>query len=142
MNSLSALNTYSGSNVAFTVTTQVVERTVGESFVSPYLTWDAVRFLGELTGNGIQVSYNVSTVASTTVTFVNTGSANNPLTVTNPSTGVYVVAGILDVIDYIAAVAQINPPPGETGTVAYTATYTNTNTAAGNFVVAYTGTPV
>lgn len=142
MNSLANLNTYSGSAVTFTVDTQSVDRTVGASFSSPFMTWDTVRSLGPLTGNGVQVSYDVTGVANTTVTFPSSGNANNTLIITNPSTGVYVIKGMLDVVDYIAAQAQINPPVGETGFVAYTATYTSTNSVTGNFVVSFIGTPV
>jgi hypothetical protein len=88
-----------------------------------------------------KVSYNVSAVANTTVAFNSTGLSQNPLTVTNPSTGVYVIKGILTIEDYNSAVATVNPPVGYTGNVAYSATFTNTNSAAGNFVLSFVGVP-
>jgi hypothetical protein len=80
-------------------------------------------------------------VANTTVAFNSTGLSQNPLTVTNPSTGVYEIKGILTIEDYNSAVATVNPPVGYTGNVAYSATFTNTNSAAGNFVLSFVGVP-
>lgn len=145
MNKLEELNAYSSQAVFFTADTTQVDRTVGQNFFSPFMTWTPVRQLGNLTGNGVQISYNVSAVANTTVTFANVASANHTLSVTNPSTGVYVIRGILDQTDYLAAQARINPPVGNTGNIAYTATYTNTNNTGAqppNFVVSYVGVPV
>lgn len=138
---LAALNSYSSGNVTFTADTIVFDRTVGSNFLSPVMTWIPVQQLGNLTGNGVQISYNVSSVANTTVSFNSTGLADNTLTVTNPSTGVYVIKGILNIVDYNAAAATINPPIAYSGNVTYSATYTNTNTSAGNFVLSLVGVP-
>lgn len=141
MATLSSLNSYSSNSVTFTVDTIIVDRTVGDTFVSPTLTWIPVSQLGALTGNGVQITYDVSAVANTTVSFDSTGNSSNPLTVTNPSTGVYVIRGILNVLDYNASLATIHPPVSVTGNVAYSATYVNTNTASGNFFVSLIGVP-
>jgi hypothetical protein len=144
MNKLEELNTYSSQAVYFTADTTVVPRTVAQNFISPYMTWTPIRQLGNLTGNGAQVSYNVGNVGNTTVQFNSTAQSANPLTVTSPTTGVYVIKGILEQQDYFAAVATIVPQVGNTGNVAYTATYTNTNNAGAlqpTFVVSYVGVP-
>lgn len=142
MSSLADLNSYASGNVTFTVDTILVDRTVGSSFVSPNLTWIPVQQLGNLTGNGVQITYDVSAVANTTVTFTQSGSSENPLTITNPSAGVYVIKGILTIIDYNASIATINPPVAYSGNVNYTAAYVNTNSAAANFNVPFIGVPV
>lgn len=141
MSSLSVLNSYASQAVTFTVNTIIVDRTVGSNFFSPTPTWIPIQQLGPVTGFGVQVSYNVSAVANTTVSFNSTGLSQNPLTVTNPSTGVYVIKGIKTIEDFNSAVARINPPVGYTGNVGYSATYTNTNSAAGNFVLSFVGVP-
>lgn len=141
MSGLNVLNSYASQSVFFTVDTISVPRTVGQSFVSPILTWIPVSQLGNLTGNGVQVTYDVSAVAGTTVTFVSAAQSDNPLTITNPSSGVYVIRGILNVLDYNAAMATINPPSVYTGNVAYSAAYVNTNGGTGNFNVSFVGVP-
>lgn len=140
MGALANLNTYSSGNVSFTVDTQIVDRPVGQNFDSPLISWEIVKTLGNLTGNGVQASY-VVTSSNTSIQFNSTGNSDNPLTVTNPSTGVFVIRGILDVIDWNASVATVVVSPGYTGNVTYTTTYTNTNTATGNFIVDYVGVP-
>lgn len=139
MSSFTDLNTYSASSLTFTVDTTTVDRTLGADFISPILTWQPVRQLGALTGSGVEISYDVSAVGGTTVDFPYSGSANNSLTITNPSTGVYVISGILDIIDYNAAQAVIEPPVAYSGAVDYEVTYTNTNSGASDFVVAFSG---
>ena len=142
MQTLSQLNSFSSNSVAFTADTQTFSRgAVGTNFTSPVLTWIPVQQLGPPIGFGAQISYNVSAVANTTVTFDSVGSADNPLTVTTPATGVYVIKGIRTIIDYNAAAATVRPPVGFAGTVNYSATYTNVNTAVGNFVVSYVAVP-
>jgi hypothetical protein len=138
---LASLNTFSSGNITFTATTIVLTRTVAESFLAPICTWDAARPLGALTGNGVQVSYSTGN-ATTQVTFVNSAQSQNPLTITNPSTGVYVIRGIKTVVDWNASLATVTPAAGNTGNINLTATVTNTNSAAGNFVLAVTGVPV
>jgi hypothetical protein len=139
MASLSDLNSYSSNDITFTVDTTIIDRELGESFTSPVLTWQPVRQLGSLTGSGIQITYDVSATTGATVTFPNSAQSNNSLTITNPSTGVYVISGILDVVDYNAAQAVINPPVAFADPVDYSATYENTNSAASDFVVAFSG---
>jgi hypothetical protein len=141
MSSLEVLNAYASQPVYFTANTILVDRTVGSNFISPTPTWIPIQQLGPATGDGVKVSYNVSGVANTTVAFNSTGLSQNPLTVTNPSTGVYEIKGILTIEDYNSAVATVNPPVGYTGNVAYSATFTNTNSAAGNFVLSFVGVP-
>jgi len=135
---LAALNTYASSNVVFTVNTIVFDRGTGNTFVSPAPTWVPLSQLGNLTGNGVQASYNTGSTGIT-VSFPNSSSSENPLTITNPSTGVYNVKGMLTIIDYNAALATMTLPSGFTGNANYSATYTNTNSSAGDFVVSFTG---
>lgn len=139
MSSLEVLNAYASQPVYFTVDTIVFDRDAGNTFVSPTPTWIPVSQLGSLTGNGVQISYNTG-VSNIAVSFPNSGASENPLTVTNPSTGVYNVKGILTIIDYNAAQATLTLPSGFTGNANYSATFTNTNTAAANLVVSFTGT--
>lgn len=138
MTTLAALNTYASGNVTFTVNTIVFDRGTGNTFVSPIPTWTPLSQLGNLTGNGVQASYNMG-ATGITVSFPQSGSSENPLTITNPSTGVYNIKGILTILDYNASLATMTLPGGFTGNANYTATYTNTNTSAGDFVVSFTG---
>jgi hypothetical protein len=140
MGALANLNTYSSGNIAFTVNTQTIDRTIGQNFDSPLISWEIARTLGNLTGNGLQSSYLV-TSSNTSIQFNNTGNSDNPLTVTNPSANLYVIRGILNIIDWNASQATVVVSPGYTGNVTYTTTYTNTNSAAGNFIVDYVGVP-
>jgi hypothetical protein len=141
MNTLLELNNFSSANVVFTVDTLTVQRTVGQSFFSPIISWTPVRQLGPSTGNGAQITYNVSSVANTTVSFPLISNSINPLTTANPSTGVYTIRGTLEAQDYLAAQPQINPPVGFANTITYTANVINTNSSAGNFFVTINGVP-
>ena len=141
MNTLIELNNFGNANVVFTVDTLTVPRTVGQSFFSPIISWTPVRQLGPTTGNGVQITYNVSSVANTTVTFPLISNSINPLTTANPSAGVYTIRGILEAQDYLAAQPQINPPVAFANTITYTANVINTNSSAGNFFVTINGVP-
>ena len=144
MNSISQLNAFSSGSVSFTVDTITTPRTVGQSFDSPVVAWPPVRQLGELTGQGVRITYNVANVANTTVTFPSVASSINPLTTSNPSTGVYVIQGIIEAQDYLAAQARINPPVGFANTVTYTANVINTNNVSatsGYFFLSINGVP-
>lgn len=142
MGTLASLNSYANTSITFTVTTQTTSRTVGQSFTSPVMTWDVIRQLGPLSGSGVRIDYNVTTApANTTVTFPNIAQATHTLTTSTPSAGVYRIQGMLDILDYNAAIGQINPPVGATGNVQYSQTYTNTNSATGNFVVTTVAVP-
>jgi hypothetical protein len=141
MNTLTELNTFSADGLTFNCNAQIVARTIGSSFVAPQMTWEVIRALGPLTSTGVRVSFNTGT-ANTTVTFPASGQSTNPLTITNPSAGVYVISGIINILDYNASQGQVNPQVGNTGNVAYSVTYTNVNSATGDFVVPYTGVPV
>lgn len=141
MSTLEVLNAYASQAVYFTVDNIVFDRTVGTNFISPILTWIPVSQMGNLTGNGIQITYDVSSVANTTVAFNSTALADNTLTVTNPSTGVYVIKGILNIVDYNAAVATVTPPVSYSGNSTYTASYVNTNGGTATFNVSLVGVP-
>jgi hypothetical protein len=138
---LAQLNTFSSGNITFTADTIRLDRTVGQGFFAPICTWEAARTLGNLTGNGVQVSYSTGN-ATTVVSFPSSAQSQNPLTVTNPSSGVYVIKGIKTVVDWNASLATVTPAVGNTGNIAFTSTVTNTNSAAGNFVLAVVGVPV
>lgn len=144
MSTLAALNSYASGNIAFTADTIVFDRSLAaygiDSFYSPMPTWIPISQLGNLTGYGVQVSFNMGT-SNIVPNFPNQGTSDNPLTITNPSSGVYNIKGILNIIDYNAAQAVMVLPSGFTGNATYSATYTNTNTSAGNFVLSFVGTP-
>jgi len=141
MTTFADLNTYAQGTLDYDIAEIQVSRSVGNTFASPYATWELVRQIGPLTGSGVKIIYDVSAVVNTTVAFNSTAFSNNTLTVTNPSTGVYHITGILDVIDYISAEATIQPEVSYSGNVSYQVTYNNTNASSGNVVVDYVGTP-
>lgn len=139
MTSFADLNTYSQTTITFTIPEQQVNlASATASFASPYVTWDYVRSLGALTGNGVSITYDVSSSTGATVAFNSTSFSNNTLTTTNPSTGVYVISGILDVIDYISAEATITPDASNTANISYDSVYQNDN-SVGNITVDYLG---
>lgn len=140
MGTLTSLNTYAAGNVAFTYGSLQFTRSVGNTFVSPTMSWDFVRDIGNLTGNGVSVTYTVGTPANTTVAFNSIGSSENPLSVTTGG-GSYTISGILSVIDYNAAQATFTPYTAYTGNVTYTAVFRNTNVAGSDNTVPLIGVP-
>lgn len=139
MTSFADLNTYSSTTINYTIPEQQISLgNATASFNSPYLTWNLVRTLGPLTGNGVSITYDVSSSTGATIAFNSTSFSNNTLTTTNPSTGVYTVSGILDIIDYISAEATITPDALNTANISYDAVYENDN-AVGNITVDYLG---
>jgi hypothetical protein len=141
MSTLTDLNNYASGNVEFTITTVEFDRGSGNTFQSPLISWVPVSQLGNLTGNSVQIQYDMW--ANTTVSFPNAGDAQETLIIANPSAGVYTIKGIRTFVDYNASLATVTPPAGYAGNVPYQVTYTNTNNAAGeaNFVVDYVGVP-
>lgn len=135
------LNTYSQTSVDYETIDQQISIANGVQFTTTVPTWEFVRTLGSLTGNGVAMTYDVSSTTNASVSFPNSGDSNNTLTVTNPSTGVYTISGILDIIDYTAAVGNIVPDSGHTGNVTYSITATNDNVANVEIVIDYVGTP-
>ena len=137
--SIADLNTFSGTTLTYTIPEQQVSlANATASFNSPYLTWNWVRSLGSLTGNGVSITYDVSSSTGATIAFNSTSFSNNTLTTTNPSTGVYTVSGILDIIDYISAEATITPDASNTANISYDVVYENDN-VTGNITVDYLG---
>lgn len=140
MGALTNLNSYANAQVSFTYGNTEFLRSVGNTFVAPTMSWDFVRSLGNLTGNGVSVTYNIGTPANTTVSFDSTGQSENPLTVTSGS-GTYTISGILSVIDYNAAQATFHPYSAYSGNVTYTAVFRNTNVVSSDNSVPYIGVP-
>jgi hypothetical protein len=140
---LAQLNTFSSGNVTFTADTIALDRTVGSSFLAPICTWEAARQLGNLTGNGVQVVYEHQFGANVVVTFPSSGQSMNPLTITSgPSSLVKTISGMKTIVDWNASLATVTPPVGDTGNVVLKVTVTNTNSAAGDFVLSVIGVPV
>ena len=139
MSTFIELNTYSTTTLTYDIAEQELELTTPTaSFKAPTVTWDWVRTLGALTGSGIEIEYDVSASTGATVAFNSTASSRNTLTTANPSTGVYTITGILDAVDYAAAVATITPDSSNVGNVSYQVKYENTN-ETGNITVDYLG---
>jgi hypothetical protein len=141
MMSLGDLNTFSAGNVTYTANVVTINRTVGLTFEHVPVAWNTVRTFGNLTGNGIQLTFAANTATTVNFTFPNSSFATHTLSITTGS-NTAVVSGILDILDYNAARAVVNPTVGETGNVTYTVTTINTNNLAGNIAVDYRGVPV
>ncbi len=139
--SLGDLNTFSAGNVTYTANVVTINRTVGLTFEHVPVAWNTVRTFGNLTGNGIQLTFAANTATTVNFTFPNSSFATHTLSITTGS-NTAVVSGILDILDYNAARAVVNPTVGETGNVTYTVTTINTNNLAGNIAVDYRGVPV
>ena len=128
MSSIAALNSYSQTAVNYTIIAQEISlASPTAKFTSDRANWELIRTLGELTGDGVVIEYDVSGSAGATVAFENIALANNTLTVTNPSSGHYIISGILDIIDYTCAEANITPGGGNSTNVDYQVTYSNDN---------------
>lgn len=139
MTSFADLNTYSATTIDYDIPTQSVPLdSATAEFTAPVATWELIRGLGSLTGNGVSLTYNVSSSVGATVSFDNTSLSNNTLTTTNPSTGVYTVSGILDIVDYVAAQGNITPDASNTANISYSILYENDN-ASGNINIDYLG---
>lgn len=149
---IASLNTYAASNVAYDTNTEVFLKNdiryqipSSNNFFAPLPSWNLIRTIGPLTGDAVVITYDVTGTAGTTVSFnlatanVDEGGPNHTLTVTNPSTGVYVISGIIDAKDYSASKATIEPT-SPSGNVNYQVTYDNDNVAVGQIVVDYVGT--
>jgi len=141
MMSLSDLNTFSAGNVTYTANVVTINRTVGQTFEHVPVAWNTVRTFGNLSGNGIQLTFAANTATTVNFTFPSSSFATHTLSITTGS-NTAVVSGILDILDYNAARAVVNPTVGEAGNVTYTVTTINTNNLAGNIAVDYRGVPV
>jgi len=139
MSTFAELNTFGSSTIDYDIPDQLEYiSSPTASFVSSNATWNLVRTLGPLTGNAVKITYDVSTSSGATVAFNATSISRNTLTTANPSTGVYTITGILDVVDYAAAVATITPDAANVGNVAYQIIYENDN-ETGNITVDHIG---
>lgn len=139
MTSFADLNTFSQTSIDYDIPTQTVYLdSATATFAAPVATWELIRGIGSLVGNSVSVTYDVSSSSGASVAFNNTSLSNNTLTVTNPSTGVYKISGILDVIDYVAAQGDITPDASNTANVAYNVLYENDN-VSGNISIDYLG---
>ena len=128
MSSFNDLNSWGGQAVVYDIPLQITYMVgADQAFTSPTATWELVRTLGALTGEGVSVTYDVSESPGTTVSFDNTGSSTHTLAVQNPATGLYVISGILTAVDYAAARAEIVPSSTNTADVNYKIIYKNTN---------------
>jgi hypothetical protein len=141
MMSLSDLNTFSAANVTYTANVVTIDRSVGNVFQHVPVAWNTVRTFGALTGNGITLTFAANTATTVNFTFPSSAFATHTLSITTAA-NTAVVSGILDILDYNAARAQVNPTVGEAGNVTYTVTTINTNNLAGNIAVDYRGVPV
>lgn len=137
MSSLSDLNTYSLGNVTYDGGVIITARTIGGNFYVPQCAFDLARAIGPLTGNGIQVNYQVA-ADGTVITFPFTSSAINPLTTTENPTDNFKISGMKNPVDYAASLARCDPPAGNTGNVSITVVVTNTNVSESTNKVAFT----
>tara|TARA_R110000803_G_C11963461_1_gene318965 strand:- start:393 stop:818 length:426 start_codon:yes stop_codon:yes gene_type:complete len=139
MSTFDELNTYSQTTVDYAIPQQSIAlATATGAFTAPIVNWEMVRTLGALTGLGVNITVDVSASTGAVVTFPNSSLSNNTLTVTNPSTGVYTISGILDVIDFVSAQATITPDAGNSADVDYDVVYANDN-SSGTITVDYLG---
>lgn len=139
MSSFKDLNSWGAQAIIYDIPLQTTYRdSPTASFTSPNITWEMARTLGPLTGQGVSITYDVSESPGTTVSFNNTAASTNTLSVLNPGPGLYEISGILTVVDYAAAIAEITPDPSNTGDVSYQIQYENTN-QPGNITVEHIG---
>jgi hypothetical protein len=137
MNSLTQLNTFSQGNVTFTSDLVEIDFPSGNSFQHVPVTWNAVRTLGVLTGTGVQITYTLT--GNTLISFPDSSFATHTLSISTVG-NVTTVGNILDVLDYNAARALINPN-GQTGNINYTVAHINTNNLLGNINASFRGVP-
>lgn len=137
MSTLTDLNTYSAGNITYDGGNIITARSVGGNFFVPLCTFDLARAIGPLTGNGIQVNYEVA-ADGTVITFTNTGSSINTLTTQESPTDNFKIYGMKNPVDFAASIARCDPPAGNTGNVVITVTVTNTNVSESTNKVAYT----
>lgn len=137
MNSLTQLNTFSQGNVTFASDLVEIDFASGNSFRHVPVTWNAVRTLGALTGTGVQITYTLT--GNTLISFPDSSFATHTLSI-NTVGNVTTVGNILDVLDYNAARALINPN-GQTGNINYTVAHINTNNLLGNINASFRGVP-
>jgi hypothetical protein len=137
MSTLTELNTYSAGNIEYDGGNIITARSVGGNFFVPICTFDLARAIGPLTGNGIQVNYEVA-ADGTVITFVNTSNSINPLTTAESPTDNFKISGMRNPVDFAASIARCDPPSGNTGNVTITVTVTNTNVSESTNKVSYT----
>jgi hypothetical protein len=137
MNSLTQLNTFSQGNVTFASDLVEIDFPSGNSFQHVPVTWNAVRTLGVLTGTGVQITYTLT--GNTLISFPDSSFATHTLSISTVG-NVTTVGNILDVLDYNAARALINPN-GQTGNINYTVAHINTNNLLGNINASFRGVP-
>jgi len=137
MNSLTQLNTFSQGNVTFASDLVEIDFSSGNSFQHVPVTWNAVRTLGVLTGTGVQITYTLT--GNTLISFPDSSFATHTLSISTVG-NVTTVGNILDVLDYNAARALINPN-GQTGNINYTVAHINTNNLLGNINASFRGVP-
>ena len=139
MSTLTQLNTFTEGDIVFTADTVIIDRTVGNTFQHIPVTWNAVRTLGNLTGTGVQLTYQTQT-ANVTISFPDSAYSFNTLSISTVG-NVTTVGNIKHVLDYNAARATFNAG-NIAGNVNYTVAHINTNDLAGNINVSYVGVPV
>ena len=137
MSTLTELNTYSAGNVAYLGGDIIVPRTVGGNFFVPLPSFDLARAIGPLTGNGIQINYQVAS-DGTVISFVNTSQSINTLTTEENPTDNFKIRGMKNPVDFAASIARCDPPSGNNGNVTITVTVTNTNVAESTNKVSFT----